>query len=212
MNKAIKNIIFDFGGVIIDIDYTRAIKGFQEKGLSDFTKYFTGIEQAGIFDELDKGLIEPQQFRDYIKNLFNNKLDDEEVDYIWNLILIGIPPHRIELLKKLRNNYRIFLLSNTNAIHYQKYNADLFKDYGVEDIGCFFEKAYFSFMLGMRKPGKEIFELAMNENMLKPAETLFIDDSEPNLVAPKEMGIQTFHLKPGADIADIFQDGHLLLQ
>lgn len=209
LKMAINNIIFDFGGVIIDIDYNRAIRAFEEKGLSNFTKYFTGVEQSAVFDELDKGNISQEDFIKYMKGLFENKLSDREIVDIWNLILIGIPPKRIELLKELKNHYRIFLLSNTNIIHYQKYNDDLLKKYGVPDIAMFFEKAYFSFKLGLRKPGKEIFELAIKDNELIPEETLFIDDCEPNLVEPEKLGIKTFHLKSGTEITDIFNNGLL---
>ncbi len=205
----IKNIIFDFGGVIIDIDYNRAIEEFRKKGLDDFTKHFTGIEQSEIFDELDKGNIKKSEFINYIKELYKNNLSGKEIEDIWNLILIGIPPHRIKLLKELGKNYRIFLLSNTNEIHYKKYNDDLMEEYGINDISLLFEKAYFSFKLRMRKPDKEIFELAINENKLIPAETLFIDDSLPNLHSPSKLGINVFHLKQGKDVSEIFENGKL---
>jgi putative hydrolase of the HAD superfamily len=209
MKREIKNIIFDFGGVIIDIDYNRAINVFQEKGLSDFKTHFTGDEQAAIFDDLDKGKIETSDFINYIKVLFGNRLNENEIEDIWNLILIGIPPYRIKLLRELKDNYRIFLLSNTNEIHYRKYNNDLMREFGVPDISLLFEKAYFSFKLGMRKPGIEIFEFVLADADLIPEETLFIDDSEANLQSPSIMGINTYHLKRGDDITDVFDNGRL---
>jgi len=207
--QIIKNIIFDFGGVIIDIDYWKSINAFIELGFENFDRIYSQAGQSALFDELDKGLINAEEFRNKLQKLFPRGVSTKMIDDAWNAILIGIPAHRIQLLEKIRNNYRIFLMSNTNTLHYAEYIKELKEKFGYDDLSCLFEKVYLSFELGMRKPDKKIFKLILEENNLNATETLFIDDSEQNLPPAKSFGINTLFLKSGMDVTELFENGFL---
>jgi len=207
--QIIKNIIFDFGGVIIDIDYWKSINAFIELGVENFDRIYSQAGQSELFDDLDKGLISADEFRNKLQKLFPRGVSTKMIDDAWNAILIGIPAHRIQLLEKIQNNYRIFLMSNTNTLHYTEYIKELKEKFGYDDLSCLFEKVYLSFELGMRKPDKNFFKLILEENNLNAMETLFIDDSEQNLPPAKSFGINTLFLKNAMDVTELFENGFL---
>ncbi len=206
-SQNIKNIIFDFGGVIIDIDYKRSIDAFVKLGCSDFGKIYSQASQTEIFDKIDKGLISNDEFRNELKKYFPPETTVQMIDDAWNAILIGIPEHRIHLLEQIRKNYQIFLMSNTNAIHYIEYTKELKEKFGYDDLSCLFEKVYLSFELGMRKPDQNFFKLILEENHLSPRETAFIDDLDLNLIPAQNLGMKTIWLNNGNDVTDLFEDG-----
>lgn len=207
--QKLKNIIFDFGGVIIDINYQKSIDAFIKLGRTDFENIYSQASQTQIFDKIDKGLISADDFKRELKKLFPEQVTIKMINDAWNEILIGIPAHRIHLLEKIRHNYRIFLMSNTNTIHYEEYIREINDNFGYDDLACLFEKVYLSFELGMRKPEKDFFRLILQDNNLNPSETLFIDDSEQNLPPAQELGINTIFLKTGQDVTSLFEDGFL---
>jgi putative hydrolase of the HAD superfamily len=189
-----KNIIFDLGGVILNIDYHLTINAFKALGFVDFDSLFTQANQVGLFDMLDKGLITPQEFRDGIRRITSTSISDSQIDMAWNAMLLDFPPSRLELLRRVKQGYRTFLLSNTNAIHIEAYNKILFNTFGVNNLSVFFEREYYSHLVHMRKPDAEVFKLILNENNLRPEETLFIDDSLQHVVGARKLGIQAYHL------------------
>ncbi len=201
--KNIKNIIFDLGGVILNIDYQLNVDAFKAIGFDDFEASYSKAEQTYLFDNLEKGSISPETFRNGIREVSGKNLSDERIDYAWNKIILDFPEKRISLLNQLKKKYRIFLLSNTNQIHYKNYTA-LLQKLGYHDFNAIFEKAYFSHEMGMRKPDKEIFELVINEQQLIPEETLFIDDSIQHIEAAGKTGMLTHHLIKREDITDLF--------
>ncbi len=190
----IKNIIFDLGGVILNIDYHLTINAFKELGIKNFASLFTQAQQIGVFDSMDKGLITPQEFRNAIRDISGMPLTHGQIDGAWNAMLLDFPVSRLELLGRVKNHYRTFLLSNTNAIHIEDYNKILFNTFGVQNLSVFFEREYYSHLIHMRKPDAEVFELILNENKLKPEETLFIDDSIQHVEGAKQLGIKAYHL------------------
>jgi len=202
----IRNIIFDLGGVLIDIDFDRAINAFKEMGFSGFDKSFNKDFQVELFNNIDKGKTSTNELRDFIRRAVKKNLSDYDIDNAWNKILIGFPKERMQLLEKISENYRIFLLSNTNEIHYESYNNTIKKEFGKNSVSDYFEKAYYSHLIGLRKPDKEIFELVLNDNKLIPQETLFIDDSEYNITTPQTLGIKTLLLEKGKEIKDYFDE------
>ncbi|HOY31345.1 MAG TPA: HAD family phosphatase [Bacteroidales bacterium] len=208
-DKNIKNIIFDFGGVIIDIDYQKSIDAFIRLGGSNFDQIYSQAKQNDIFDRLDTGRISPDTFRNELKNYLPTETTTKMIDEAWNAILIGIPEHRIRLLENIRTNYRIFLMSNTNVIHYHEYIKELKNKFGYDNLGCLFEKVYLSFEIGMRKPDKRIFNLILKENNLDAGETLYIDDFEKNLPPVAQSGIHTLLLDNRLDVTDLFENGFL---
>lgn len=208
-DKIIKNIIFDFGGVIIDIDYWRSIKAFIDMGYDNFDKIYSQASQAEIFDKIDKGIISADEFRSELMKFFPPDTTVKMIDDAWNAIMLGIPEHRVRMLEKIRKNYRIMLMSNTNIIHYEQYIKELKEKFGYKDLSGLFEKVYLSFELGMRKPDIKFFKLILEENHLKPEETLFIDDSEQNLPPAQSLNLQTVFLNGGMDVTDLFENGFL---
>lgn len=189
--QKVKNIILDYGNVIFMIDFQRLKRAFLELGIPNVDEVFGHSGQIRLFDEFDKGKISSTEFREGLRALANRPLlSDEEVDAAWNALLIGVPAGKHELLTRLNDKYRTFLLSNNNEIHYAYCMEHIRQEYGVQDNSGFFEKTYYSHLMGMRKPDKEIFLQVLAENNLIPEETLFIDDSPQHLATAEELGMQ----------------------
>lgn len=204
--EQVKNIVFDLGGVILNIDYNKPAKAFKELGVNDFSNLYSKAAQDNIFNKLETGMITQQVFFDEIRNITNLVLSNEKIEHAWNTIILDFPVERIKLLESLKNNYRTFLLSNTNIIHYHYYN-DLFnKQYGYNKLDDIFEKAYYSHEVGLRKPGKEIYEYVLEDSKLNPKETLFFDDSVPNIESAGELGIKTFLITEEETITKVLNE------
>lgn len=139
MSKEIKNIVFDFGGVIINIDFQNAINEFVRLGISNFDEYYSKFTQNKLFEDLERGNISPEDFRKILKESFDKPVSDEQINNAWNALLLDIPPHRIKLLEEVKKNYRIFLLSNSNIIHYDDYVEVLRNNFGYNDFSDLFE-------------------------------------------------------------------------
>ena len=206
----IKNIIFDFGGVICDLDITRTEKKFREFGPAK-SDASAGENSSLRFDILvgqyEIGAVSSQEFRNIIKNHYEIPPSDAEIDDTWNALLVGIPVKRLQLLEEIRNHYRIFLLSNSNEIHYHHYLSDFQQKSGHHDFNALFEKSYFSFQIHLSKPGKEVFEYVLKESRLDPSQTLFIDDTEKHIVTARILGINGYHLdiQNGEQLSDLFE-------
>lgn len=198
----IKNLIFDLGGVILNIDFSKTNEAFHALGLPNFSDHISQHHITDLFLDYETGQIDDVDFIDRVAALAETPLPKDKVVDAWNALLLDFPAERIQLLKKLKSKYRTFLLSNTNSIHLQEYQKRLMKEQGVylEDL---FEKTYYSHVVKLRKPHAEIFELVLNENGLVPHETLFIDDTYSNFAEAKKLGIQVYHLHHGTSISDI---------
>lgn len=196
----LKNIIFDFGGVIIPLDYNKTFTAFEQLGAKNILEFFSQKKQTELFDLLDKGKLSPADFRNRFNQLFDLNLTAEEFDTAWNAMLLDIPQKNIDFLKKLKNKYPLYLLSNTNAIHIDYINKRLKGINGVDDWKSLFTKTYYSFEIGMRKPDKEIFETVIAENNLNLSETLYIEDSEKNLEAAISIDLPAYTFPMNGDI------------
>jgi FMN phosphatase YigB (HAD superfamily) len=207
--EGIKNIIFDYGNVIFNIDFKRVAKAWEQLGVTNAAEFYGHREQDPVFDLLEQGKISNADFRDRIKELTHKpELTDVQIDGAWNSIFVGIPEGNHELLLKVKEKYRTFLLSNINAIHHDYVHNYLKSDFGLDDNTPFFEKIYYSHLVGKRKPGREIFEQVLQENNLNPAETLFIDDSPQHIATAKELGIHTYLMTAPDTIQQFFdKDG-----
>lgn len=205
-SSKIKNIIFDFGGVICNIDVRLTEKRFLELGVKSFDTQYSVVERDTLFGKLEEGTISPDDFRLEIRNFFSHTVTDLEIDDAWNALLLDIPMPRIRLIEALRNNYRLFLLSNSNEIHYQKYRKNFEDQFGYKDFDSLFEKAYFSYQLKLKKPGRAVFEYVLNDSRLNPEETLFIDDSIQHVKGATVAGMHAYHLNlvSGETILDLF--------
>lgn len=207
--NTVKNIIFDFGGVLIDIDFQLSIDAYIKLGSPDFEKNYCKATQSSLFDDLDTGRITPEEFLAQLKKMFPPSVTDQQLIDAWNAIIIGTPEHHIRLLEQLAKNYRIFLLSNTNLIHYYEYTDEIRRKYGYNGIEPLFEKAFLSFNIGMRKPNPDIFEFAISDSGVIPGETVFIDDSLHNIGPARNAGLRPIHLAEGMDVTDLFENGFL---
>lgn len=202
----IKNIIFDFGGVIINISHQMVENAFKKIGVENFEELFNQATQSKLFIQFEKGEISAVQFRNSIRDLTNLDVPDEKLDETWNKIILDYPKDRITLLKEIKQNYRLFIFSNTNIIHYDFYIPKFENEFGYS-FGSLFEKTYWSFKLGERKPNLHAYNRLLEDSSLIPNETLFIDDSIQNVTAAQEVGLNTVHLTNEVEITEIFQDG-----
>jgi len=191
---AIKNIIFDLGGVLYDIRYENIADTFRSYGLQDFEKIYVQAGQKKEIDLFEEGKITPEQFRNFIRSLSSNHLSDQQIDDAWNAILIDLPEERLALLKKLGKRYRLFLFSNTNEINCIEFERFVTEKFGENIFKTHFEKAYYSHTLGIKKPKPEAFQKICEEQNLIPEDTLFIDDTERHLLGAQQVGLQTYWL------------------
>jgi glucose-1-phosphatase len=201
----IKNIIFDLGGVILNIDYNKTEHAFIELGLENFSELYTQHYSSSLFEALETGKVSQKEFIISLQEKSLVPLTSSQIIFAWNAMLLDFPIARLQLLQQLRNQYNIFLLSNTNAIHLERFHEILYKATGLPSLGVLFEKTYYSHLLGLRKPDKEIYKYVMKENQLMPGETLFIDDSINNIHGAQEAGLHTILLQPPKTITDIFR-------
>ncbi|MGN6493940.1 MAG: HAD family hydrolase [Agriterribacter sp.] len=199
----IDNIIFDLGGVILTLDMPRAEKSFTDLGVKEYNTLFRNGNVSSFFKDYEIGKISDEEFLASMKKLAGLSLNDADLLNSWNSMLGIFPPERVELLEKLKEKYRLFLFSNTNAIHletFRKMYADTFVNKVFDDL---FEKAYYSHTLGMRKPDAASFQYIIDENKLDPSRTVFIDDSLPNVEGAIAVGLKGIHVKPGTTILEL---------
>lgn len=207
----IKNIIFDYGNVIFNIDFNRVAEAWKQLGINNAAEFYGHRQQDPVFNLLERGEISVADFRDRIRELSGKPdLTDEQIDGAWNTIFLDIPQGNHELLQQVKAKYRTFLLSNINAIHYDYVHSYLQKEFGMANNDDLFEKIYYSHLVGKRKPDAEIFEQVLNENNLDPAETLFIDDSPQHLETAQKLGMQTYLMTAPDTIQQYFKTNGLL--
>jgi len=205
----IKNIVFDFGGVILDIDPEFTLKELKALGVKDVSVFQSVTFQQEVLNKFERGILTPEQFRDKVRHYLAMNLSDQDIDDAWNALLLDIPKERIKVLEQVKQNYGMFLLSNSNEIHYDVYLRDLQLRFGYREFDQLFHKSYFSFDLHLSKPNPEIFEFVMNQQSLIPEETLFIDDTREHIMAAKTLGMRTYHLVKPERVRDLFTNGIL---
>lgn len=207
MNSSIDNIIFDLGGVIINLDYSLTTQAFQDLGLTNFEEMYSQAAQTGLFDRFEKGLCSTSYFVNALLDYMPAGTTPNQVVAAWNAMILEFPMENIDLLRTLKEKYRIFLLSNTNEIHIQYFNRKLSQLVSEKDLTPFFEKVYFSSEVNFRKPELEIFEKVINDQQLERTKTIFIDDTLQHIEGAQKAGINTFHFQKGArNLKDILKD------
>ena len=209
MSAKIKNIIFDLGGVVLDIDETIVYKELEKLGIST-SELAHSKEFIEIMSKFDTGIYTAPTFRKKIKALIGQeKMTDQKFDSIWNAMLLDIPRERVEAIEKIKKHYKIFLMSNTNEIHYDLYVRDLQLRFGYREFDELFNKSYFSFAEHLEKPDPRFFELILDHEGLLPEETLFIDDSKKNIEAAQALGIHTYNIRRDELVRNLFVNGVL---
>jgi len=201
-----KNLIFDIGDVIVDIDYLTTIGEFQKLSTVNFSEIVSYNKQNHIFDLFETGKITAQQFRNELKQFLKVGTTDEEITTAWNSILIHYPATKIALLKELKTRYKTFALSNINEIHVTSIDLAAKAQFGAVDFGSFFHNAYYSNEVGFRKPDKEIYEFVLQKENLKPEETFFVDDKAENVEAAKTLGIHAYQLTNRNKLNELLSD------
>jgi putative hydrolase of the HAD superfamily len=204
--SGIKNIIFDLGGVIINIDFQYTFEAFARLGNTDVISTLKKFESLEVFKRYEKGEFGDEELRDLLRKEFNPDLSSSEIDSAWNALLLDIPIERVRLIQKLKEKYRIFLLSNTNHIHIQEVNKILYRTSGLASLDDLFHKAYCSYKIKMSKPDTEIYEYVLNEQKLVPAETVFIDDNKENITGAQKAGIKTIRVEAPQTITELLRD------
>ena len=202
---SLKNLIFDLGGVILDLSVDHTLESFAR--LSNLPK--DQVQDLYVstpgFLQYEKGAIDDRAFRDFVRATFSISADDAAIDECWNAMLRGIPEMKLDLLIRLQREFRVFLLSNTNAIHLEYINGVMLAGGSRKRmLDDYFHKAYYSHRMGKRKPDAEIFEQVLEENNLIPEQTLFLDDYAVNIEGAKSLGIKTVHVTSPHLILDYF--------
>lgn len=202
-----KNIIFDLGGVIINIDYQKTIDAFIDLGIEDFAAKYTQAQQIHFFDDFEIGKISEDEFYNNIRSLTEKDISNQDIENAWNAMLINIPLRRLQILQQLQLHYNTVILSNTNSIHERRFNQMLRAICGFNTLGVLVDKLYYSHKIGLRKPNKEVFELVLNDTGFVPSETVFIEDSIQHIETAKSLGIQTIFIENGMTMEkDIFKE------
>jgi putative hydrolase of the HAD superfamily len=195
----IELIIFDLGGVLLDIDYTLTQAAFANLGIHDITSLYSKAAQSDIFDRLETGAISAEEFRAAIRKLVGKELSDDSIDEAWNALIQRMPPHRLERVVELRKSHRTCILSNTNNIHIPCFER-LMLDQGLMEVYMqAFEQLFYSSRIGLRKPDPDAFHYVLGAMKVSPEKALFIDDSIQHIVAARKLGIQSYHLEVGSE-------------
>lgn len=206
-NDKIKNIIFDLGDVILNIDVPVASLSFSKLSGREQQEILDLFKEKDLFRQFETGTLDENGFRNYIRELlvFPDWTDDM-IDTAWNSLLLDLPPERVELLKNLRTKYRLFLLSNTSSIHIAQVNKILEAATGVKKLDDLFDKVYLSYEMGLMKPDPAIYHQVLEEQGLVAEETLFLDDNTDNVKAAATLGIATIHVCKPTTILEYLKD------
>lgn len=195
--SSIKNILFDLGGVFLDINYQLTEKAFIDLGITDFDQRFNQQFSNTLFEDLETGKVDPEVFYHRFRKETETELSNEAIERAWNALLLDFPAERLEWLEEMGRKYPVYLYSNTNLIHYQCFMKNFEEKFEGKKFNDYFRKAYYSHELGLRKPYPSSYTRIMELENLNPTETLFIDDTLKNIKGAQEAGLQTIWLQPG---------------
>lgn len=199
----IKNLIFDFGGVLVDLDKARCLQAFARLGFTQAAGMIDAYSQQGLFGQLEEGTISPDHFCREVRRLTGIQVRDEDIWQAWNLFLVDIPAWKLEALIGLRKHFPIYLLSNTNVIHWQHAVNNLFP-HGKWRVEDYFNRIFLSYELHQVKPGADIFHTVIAQSGIRPEETLFIDDAAANCATAASVGLHTYQPQPHEDWRKLF--------
>ena len=207
MVTPVKSIIFDLGGVLINLDYQLTRKAFENLGIANFNDLYTQHHANPLFEQLEVGAIEPEDFYNKLRETTGLTITNGQIETAWNAMLLDFPAERLAWLDQIKNKYNIYLFSNTNAIHYKAFTtiyAQTAPLVGLNpNFNHFFKEAHYSHTLGQRKPEVAAFEAVLAKSDLDPAQTLFIDDTISNIEGAQKVGLQTIFLSGGLTVMDL---------
>ncbi|GAB2682744.1 HAD family phosphatase [Flavihumibacter cheonanensis] len=201
--EKIETIILDLGGVLLNISFEATEKAFESIGLTNFHQYFSQYKASPLFEQLETGVVSEQEFFTYFRKETGLDVDDETITTAWNAMLLDFPPERIEWLRSLENRYRVFLFSNTNSIHHEAFQLKFSAEFPGKPFDLHFEKAYYSHLLGKRKPYVDAFEALIRDANINPATAIFIDDTKTNIEGAQQVGMKGIFLTNGETVLDL---------
>lgn len=202
----IKNIIFDLGGVILNINYQLTIDAFKKLGFHNFDDFYTQKKQSSLFNNFETGKISVPDFYKYIKANCPKKINTNEIKAAWNAMLLDLPLNRLVFLEKINKRHQLYLLSNTNEVHITEFKNIINKNVGYDRFAAAFKECYYSSEIGLRKPNESCFRYVLEENKLLANETLFIDDSIQHIKGASSIGIKSYLLDSSKDIIRVVPD------
>ena len=189
----IKNILFDLGGVILDINVQATLKQFYELGFPAELMQFPNSMTTDLYFKYETGKLNTEQFRNQIRKAAGVEMTDRAFDEAWNAMLVRFPEERVALLKELSKRYKLYMLSNTSALHVKVFEK-MYLDSAGESMHQVFDKIYYSHEIGWHKPDREAWEYVIKDAGIKAEETLFLDDNIHNIKASQELGFQAIHI------------------
>ncbi len=196
----VENVIFDLGNVIIDLDIPRAERAFQDLGLS-----FSNAKAADLqnFLDFECGKISEELFINHLIKRAGNNVQAVDIMNAWNAMLVGIPLARLDLMRRVRDGYQTYILSNTNETHLRWVGRYLDRKYAFSSLDQFVHRAFYSNEMGYRKPNPEIYQQLLADEQLSPQATLFFDDHPDNIAAANQLGINAILVDPKEEIIDL---------
>jgi putative hydrolase of the HAD superfamily len=201
-----ENIIFDLGGVLLNIDYFKTESAFQDLGFGQFKKMYNQYSANPLFEQLETGRVSNEIFYEELIKMSDGTINRHQINQAWNAMLLDFRKQSLAFLKELSKKHQLYLLSNTNAIHHDAFIKIFTTEVGESSFDNYFIKAYYSHVLGLRKPEKDIFEFIMLDANINPLQTLFIDDSYNNIETAHNLGFRTHLLLPGEQIEDLLRN------
>lgn len=187
----IKNVIFDLGGVLLNIDYHKTANAFKALGASEFDSFYSQTGANQLFEQLETGHIEPNDFYKAMQPHCTKGTSFQQIQTAWNAILLNFRKESVQYLTTLKDRFNLYLLSNTNIIHHNQFHQTFTAETGLQDFDSLFIKAWYSHAINRRKPYPETYHFVLNDAGLQAGETLFIDDSVVNIEGALEAGLQT---------------------
>ncbi len=199
----IKNLLFDLGGVLLNIDYNKTADAFKKLGVQQFDELYSQSGANHLFEALETGKISEDDFYKTILQYCYPSTNKEQLTTAWNAILLNFRIKSLHHLSELKNKYNIYLLSNTNSIHLKAFNKIFDEEIGNGHLDDYFIKAYYSHKIHLRKPYSSTYQFVLDDAGIYAEETLFIDDSIVNIEGAKKAGLAAHHLLAGQKIEDI---------
>ena len=203
--QQIKNIIFDLGSVLLDIDVDRTLRSFDTMGVSGKQLEEIYKEPENFFLLFEKGAIDADTFRNAFRTLSDNHLTDQQINDAWSAMVVGFPENKVELLKCLVNKYDLYLLSNTNEVHVPVYTRQFIETSGGVPFEDIFTRIYYSHDVKLSKPNPAIFQYMVNDSGIVPEESLFIDDLQRNVEAAIETGLPAYQYREEDDLEEVLE-------
>lgn len=200
--ERIRALLFDLGGVIVNLDYSKTIEAFEAIGLKNAERLYNQFSQSKIFDEFEIGTISEQEFIHLLQKQISRKTSQDEIKKAWNAMILDFDKSKLEQIKAYSDKIPCYLLSNTNEIHLEYIQKKL-QEMPFKNLELVFNKCYYSNIIGKRKPQKETFEWVLNDMGYLAKDVLFIEDSSQHIMGAKNSGLNTLHYTNDKNIGEI---------